>query len=131
MKILVVDDDAGLRDLIAYHLHKAGHEVVQAEDGLAGWKLFEGEPFRMVITDWVMPELDGPGLTAKIRGANLPQYTYIIILTALDDRPSLLKGEKAGTDDYLLKPVASDELLARVVFGERILRMKDKHNESK
>ena len=115
-----------MRGLTSYHLRKAGHEIVEAADGLAAWHLFEQTPFRLVITDWAMPELDGPGLTTKIREANLPDYTYIIILTALEDRPSLLSGEKAGTDDYLIKPITADELLARVAFGERILRMKDK-----
>ena len=131
MKILVVDDEPQLRLIIVRKLLQAGHEVVEAENGQAAWELFQREPFPLVITDWIMPEMDGPTLIGKIRAANLPAYTYIVILTALTERQNVVTGEKVGTDDYLTKPVDGEELMARVALGERVLRWKAKQREAK
>ncbi len=62
MKILLVEDEHISRQMVKKILQKAGHEVVEAEDGQAAWNLFQSEPFQFVITDWMMPQLDGPGL---------------------------------------------------------------------
>ncbi len=131
MKILVVDDEPQLRLIIVRKLLQAGHEVVEAENGQAAWELFQRDPFPLVITDWIMPEMDGPTLIGKIRAANLPAYTYIVILTALTERQNVVTGEKVGTDDYLTKPVDGEELMARVALGERVLRWKAKQREAK
>ncbi len=130
MKILVVDDEPQLRLIVVRKLLQAGHEVAEAENGQAAWELFQREPFPLVITDWIMPEMDGPTLIGKIRAANLPTYTYIVILTALAERQNVVTGEKVGTDDYLTKPVDGEELMARVALGERVLRWKAKQREA-
>src|SRR3990172_2876898 len=131
MKIMVVEDDPQLRLIVVRKLLQAGYEVAEAENGQAAWELFQKEPVPMVVTDWMMPNMDGPTLISKIREANLPAYTYIIILTALAERQNVVKGEKVGTDDYLTKPVDAEELLARAALGERILRMKARQQEAK
>ncbi len=126
MKILIADDDPASRRLLAVSLAWGGHEVVQAEDGAAAWQLFQQASIRLVITDWLMPNLDGAALVSRIRSAAAQQgYTYIIMLTALGDKPNVVAGLGAGADDYLTKPFDDDELLARVAIGERILKLEE------
>ncbi len=125
MKILVVDDEPDSRRLLAIHLKYAGHQVVEAEDGRAGWEKFLSEQTRLVITDWMMPEVDGPELVRRIRGNDASGYTYIIMLTALGAKPNIVAGLGAGADDYLTKPFESDELMARLRIGERILKLEE------
>ena len=79
MQILIADDDAVSRRLLQSYLQKWGYEVTAAKDGAEAWGLFEGGSFPMVITDWMMPELDGPGLIRRIRSAQRPGYVYAIL----------------------------------------------------
>jgi DNA-binding response OmpR family regulator len=123
MKILVVDDEGIIRSIVAHRLSEAGHEVVEAEDGQAAWELFQRTPFPVIITDVIMPRMDGLDLIRKIRSANVPGYTYVIILTVLAERKDLLEGQQAGADDYLTKPFNNVELLARIALAERFLNL--------
>jgi diguanylate cyclase (GGDEF)-like protein len=125
MKILIVEDDSGSRRLIKVRLLAAGYEVVEAEDGQMAWELFQREPFQLVITDWMMPRLDGPGLIQCIRSSSQKSYTYIIMLTAIDDKPKVVMGLESGADEYLTKPFDSMELIARVASGERIIKLEE------
>lgn len=125
MKILVVDDEAESRRLLSIHLKWAGYTAVEAEDGADGWEKFLSEEARLVITDWMMPEVDGPELVRRIRANDANGYTYIIMLTALGAKPNVVTGLEAGADDYLTKPFESDELMARVRIGERILKLEE------
>ena len=81
-KILIADDDSVSRRLLQSYLQKWGYEVTAAKDGAEAWGLFDGGSFPMVITDWMMPELDGPGLIRRIRSAQRPGYVYAMLLTA-------------------------------------------------
>ena len=74
----------------------------------------------------MMPQLDGPGLIARIRAADFPGYTYVILLTAKDARTDMIAGLDAGADDYLIKPCSSDELRARVAIGARIVDLEQR-----
>jgi two-component system cell cycle response regulator len=125
VKILVVEDDPTSLRLLSVNLRYAGHEVVEAPDGAAAWSLFQAEPQRMVITDWMMPKLDGLALIGNIRAAEHDAYTYIIMVTALATKPQVVSGLVGGADDYLTKPFDPDELLARVTIGERILNLEE------
>lgn len=125
MKILVAEDDPGSRRLVNVRLSAAGHEVIEAKDGQIAWELFQREPFQMVITDWMMPRLDGLGLIQKIRSNGHQNYTYIILLTAVDDKSKVVAGLESGADEYLTKPFDNKELLARVASGERILKLEE------
>jgi len=125
MKILIAEDDSGSRRLVKVRLSAAGHEVVEAADGQLAWELFQREPFQMVITDWMMPKLDGLGLIQNIRSNGHQHYTYIIMLTAIDDKPNVVMGLEHGADEYLTKPFDSKELMARVASGERILKLEE------
>jgi two-component system, cell cycle response regulator len=125
MKILVAEDEPGSRRLVKVHLSAAGYEVVEAEDGQMAWELFQSEPFRIVITDWMMPRLDGLGLIQNIRSNTQKGYTYIVMLSAVDDKPKVVAGLEAGADEYLTKPFNKLELLARIASGERILKLEE------
>ncbi len=125
MKLLVVDDDPDSRRLLSISLGWAGHQIVEAEDGDEAWEKFQRERARLVITDWMMPGLDGMGLISRIRASEVEGYTYIIMLTALREKPQVVSGLEAGADDYLTKPFDPEELAARVSIGERILKLQE------
>jgi two-component system chemotaxis response regulator CheY len=130
MKILLAEDDAFLRQLLRVTLRRSGHEVVEAEDGQAAWDVLQKERVRVAIVDWMMPRVDGPDLIRRIRGAGWPGYTYIILLTARNDRQDVLEGLSTGADDYLTKPFHREELLARLGVATRIVERETKLRES-
>jgi DNA-binding response OmpR family regulator len=130
MKILVVDDEPPICMIVARLLKQAGHEVVTAENGQVAWGLFQHEPFEMVITDLVMPEMDGLDLIRNIRSAGRKTYIYIFILTVLTDPKYVIEGHQAGADDYLTKPIDTLELLTRVKMGERFLNLEERLREA-
>ena len=131
MKILVVEDESGARRLVKLYLSHAGYEVVEAEDGQAAWELFQREPFQIIVTDWMMPRLDGYGLIQNIRASGQKGYTYIIMLTAIDEKPKVVMGLEAGADEYLTKPFNKNELLARIASGERILKLEEQLTQAR
>ena len=110
-KILVVDDDPKVVQLLRANLSVEGYEVIAAQDGAEGLALVESELLDLVILDLVMPSLDGLGLTRRIREfSEVP----IIMLTARSSEVDLVQGFDAGADDYLTKPFSVNELLVRV-----------------
>jgi two-component system, NtrC family, sensor kinase len=123
MRILVADDSVMMRRMLVGFLKKWQYEVVEAEDGLKAWERFQLDRFPLVLTDWMMPELDGLELTRRIRDGQSAQYTYIILLTAKSDTQDLVEAMEAGADDFLIKPCDHDELRVRIHAGERIIRL--------
>jgi two-component system NtrC family sensor kinase len=123
MKVLVADDDPLSRRLLQSYLEKWGHEVTVAKDGAEAWQLFEQGDFPIVISDWVMPEMDGLELIGKIRSSNRPGYVYTILVTARSQKEDLVEGMDAGADDFVTKPFDRDELRVRLREGERIIRL--------
>jgi len=123
MNILIVDDDPTSRILLNATLKKLGHQVSvvsSAEEVLAA---FERGPVPLLISDMVMPGMNGLDLCRHIRSANRPQYTYIILLTSVTGKSGYLVGMNAGADDFLSKPFDEDMLAARLVAAERILNL--------
>lgn len=114
MQIVIADDDALTRRLLRALLTAAGHQVLEAADGEAAWALLQREGVSLLITDWQMPRLDGPGLIRRIREAELPGYIYSILLTSRDSKTDTVAGLDCGADDYLTKPFGMEELLARI-----------------
>ncbi len=125
MKILIVEDESIFRRMVRKNLLEAGYDVVEAEDGHAAWELFQRESFQFVITDWMMPKMNGPELVQNIRMSGQKNYTYIIMLTAMDDKDNVIFGIESGADEYLTKPFNSRELKARVASGMRILKLEE------
>jgi diguanylate cyclase (GGDEF)-like protein len=128
--VLVVDDELGVRRAVAIHLKKCGYHLLEAENGAAAWAAIQAEDVQLVIVDWYMPVMDGMEFIRRIREADRPRYTYIIVLTALDNRQHVVTGLKAGADDYMIKPFDLDELQARVQIGERVITLEARLNDS-
>jgi signal transduction histidine kinase len=123
MNILLADDDPVSRRLMQGQLQKWGHAVVTAADGAEAWRLFEAGDFPIVITDWIMPELDGVELIRRIRACPRPGYVYAMLVTARSQREDLIAGMEAGADDFVGKPLDTEEFRVRVREGERIIRL--------
>ncbi len=123
MRILVVDDMAISRMVLERSLKKWGYEVISVDNIDAATELLLNDSIHFVLTDRVMPGGDGPTLCRRIRALNKPFYTYIILVTSLDDSQSLVDGMEAGADDFIHKPIKMDELLARIRAGERVLQL--------
>ena len=112
MKILVIEDDRNTAEYLAEGLRGEGHVVELAYDGRAGLMLAAGEGYEVLIIDRMLPGLDGLALTKTIRSAGLK--TPILILTTLGEIEDRVAGLGAGADDYLVKPFALAEVVARV-----------------
>jgi two-component system cell cycle response regulator len=121
--ILVAEDDLVSRKLLEKILVKAGYKVRCVENGKAALGVFNEEFFPIVLTDWMMPEMDGLELCKAIRKGATEGYVFIIILTAKDSRDDIVSGLEAGADDYLIKPFNHTELIARINTGIRILEL--------
>ena len=130
MRTLIVDDDEAYLQLLRMILERKGHEVYEATDGLQAWKLWQDYSIPFIITDWMMPELDGVELIQRIRGKNHSNYTYIILLTAKKKLNDIVDGLESGADDYLTKPFDVSEFRARIGIGERILDLETRLRES-
>ncbi|HPM79744.1 MAG TPA: response regulator [Candidatus Anammoximicrobium sp.] len=123
MKVLIVEDSLVTRRLLRACLQKWEYEVEEAAHGAEAWEFFQHDYFPLVLTDWLMPEMDGLELIHRIRACDLPGYVYIILLTAKSEKEDLVAGMDAGADDFLIKPFDPDELRVRMRAGERIIAL--------
>ncbi|HEY7428311.1 MAG TPA: response regulator [Gemmataceae bacterium] len=123
MKILIAEDEPVSRHLLQSYLQQWGHQVVAAPDGAAAWRLFQEEEFPLVLSDWVMPEMDGLELIRQIRGRPSGAYVYIILLTARAQKQDVIEGLEAGANDFVTKPFDRGELRVRLRAGERIIEL--------
>ena len=122
-KILIAEDDPISAKVLEAALSKFGYEPVIAQDGVEAWDLFNREPARLIVSDWMMPGLDGLGLCEKVRARAQTSYTYFILLTA--NRTSTDNYEMAtaaGVDDFLTKPLDREAIRMRLRVAERILQ---------
>jgi diguanylate cyclase (GGDEF)-like protein len=120
LRILVVDDDAVARRVVAEMVAVLGHKCVAAVNGSEAWSIIQETPFDVVISDWMMPGLEGTELCRKIRERPGAGYVYFILASARGERGQVMAGMHAGADDYLVKPLDPDEIRARLVAAERV-----------
>ena len=121
MNILIADDDDISLQLLKKHVSDWGYSVFAAPGGMAAWDLAQSHHMDIVITDWVMPELNGLELCQRIRGMESNRYQYLIIVSAQNARQDVVRGLEGGIDDYLVKPFDFEELRARVEIGARVI----------
>jgi diguanylate cyclase (GGDEF)-like protein len=123
MKILIAEDQPPAALYLRRTLEKMGHETTVAPDGEQAWDMVCAGEASLLISDWMMPHLNGLELCRRIRAAKDNCYTYIILLTSRDRRDDRLTGLRAGADDFLTKPPDPDELAVRLEIAERILKV--------
>lgn len=122
MRVLVVEDDPISQRILTNYLQKWGYEYSLAEDGARAWTLLQAEDHAIVISDWLMPDVDGIELIRRIRAWNCPHgHIYTILLTAKAQKEDLVAAMEAGADDFLAKPFDRDELRVRLQEGERMV----------
>jgi two-component system copper resistance phosphate regulon response regulator CusR len=124
IRILVIEDEAEIADFIVRGLREEGFTVEHAADGTDGWHRLQGGPWDVVLLDWRLPGQDGLALLRRFRERDI--VTPILFLTARDAISDRVRGLDGGADDYLCKPFAFEELLARVrVLARRRERAAD------
>lgn len=129
LPILIVDDSTSYRRLLARHLNSWGnYTIFDAEDGIQALKIIKEKNIGIVISDWEMPNMNGPELCRAIRETTL-HYVYFILVTSRGTSEDLILGMEAGADDFLTKPINQQELRVRLRAGERILQLEARLEE--
>jgi DNA-binding response OmpR family regulator len=129
MRILIVDDDPQLLLILQAKLRKLGHRVEAAAGGEEALAKFRAEPYQLVVCDWQMPGMDGPTLCRALRAETrtvgaAALDVYVIMLTARNTPEAQVDGLHAGADDFLIKPVALNDLVASIRAAELVLAIK-------
>ncbi len=119
--ILIVEDDRTTSLLLTKMLNKVGHKITTAKNGQEALALFKQQFYPIILTDWMMPNMNGLELCKAIRQMDNIGYVFMILLTAKDSKEDIISGFGAGADDFLAKPINPSELLARINSGIRIL----------
>jgi two-component system copper resistance phosphate regulon response regulator CusR len=112
VRVLLIEDEPQIADFVLRGLREEGYTVEHAADGIDGWHRLRSEPWDLVLLDWWLPGEDGIDLLGRYRRLDGP--VPVLFLTARDAIPDRVRGLDAGADDYLCKPFAFEELLARV-----------------
>ena len=119
MKILIAEDDRASQLMLRKLVEKMGHECLVADDGLGAWELFQKHGAEVIISDWMMPGMDGAELCRRVRQQSA-SYTYFIFLSALAEKSHFLSAMRDGADDYLTKPLDRTDLEARLIAAQRV-----------
>ncbi|MEJ5365778.1 MAG: diguanylate cyclase [Desulfosoma sp.] len=123
LRVLIVEDSMTQAVRLQAVLESLGYRVHHAENGRKALEALEETFCPLVITDWVMPEMDGVSFCRTVRSRSYPGYVFVILLTARDALDDIVEGLEAGADDYLVKPVHPSELAARLKTARRILAL--------
>ena len=127
--VLVVDDSRAHRRILSVTLSRQGYRVREAGSGEEALAICQSEDVDLILSDWMMPGMSGLDLCQAFRALGREKYGYFILLTSKTEKGSVAQGLNAGADDFLSKPVNSEELRARINAGERILRMEREMGE--
>lgn len=123
LRVLVVDDDATMLNLLRAMLEGAGHHVVTAMNGVEAIRHIRQSPPQLVLSDWMMPEMDGIALCRTLRATDEWRHIYLVILTSQENPDKLIEAFEAGVDDYLIKPVTQKMFFARMRAAQRVIQM--------
>nr|MDQ2732837.1 diguanylate cyclase [Armatimonadota bacterium] len=126
MKILIAEDDTLSRMLLSSALQQLGHEVEAVKNGNDAWEAFLIKEYSIIISDRVMPDMDGLELCRQVRAAQGLRYTYLILLAAQAGKTDYTEAMNSGADDFLIKPFDAEQLRARLRVAERILDLQEK-----
>ncbi len=126
MRILVVEDDCISAEILGNALRGFGYDVTKADNGRAAFELIRTGDFRLVVSDWEMPEMNGLDFCREIRRRQWSGYIYVILLTSYAGVQRIVEGLDAGADDFLTKPFHAEELRVRLRVGERILALESR-----
>ena len=126
MNILIAEDDSAARKMISQYLKKKGYTIFEAANGIEAFTSIIEHPVNIVVIDWVLPGMDGIDVCRKIREKHKNGYVFFIMLTAKEEKKDLIKGFEAGVDEYIMKPVNLQELIARIKVGARIVSLERK-----
>ena len=122
IRVMAIDDDRITLKFVMACLGKdPAYEVIASDHGQKALEMIKGDPPDILVTDWMMPDLDGLELCRLVRSLDYKNYIYIILLTARTDHDDIVNGLEAGADDYMVKPFDQGELLARVRAGARVV----------
>lgn len=124
-RILIAEDDPLSCGLLEMYLEQEGYPYISVPNGREALELFQREPFPIVITDWLMPEMDGTALCHAIRSLASDSYTFLILLTARNSSDAIVEGLESGADDYIVKPINPAELRVRLKGARRILDLEE------
>jgi diguanylate cyclase (GGDEF)-like protein len=125
VRVLAVDDDAVSLKLLEHHLARDGHTVSKAANGRQALIMALENPPQMVVTDWMMPEMDGIELCKSLRRSTEGKGIYILILTGREEEDRVVEAFDAGADEYVVKPFNPKVLLARVRAGQRMVELRE------
>ncbi|NDK15666.1 MAG: response regulator [Armatimonadetes bacterium CG_4_10_14_3_um_filter_66_18] len=123
MKILIAEDTPSAQLLLRRTLENWGHEVLYADNGAQALAALAESDVSLVVSDWMMPVMDGVELCRRIRAAEWDRFIYVLMLTAVADKEDLALAFDAGANDYVTKPFNRFELKAHVQAGERIVTL--------
>jgi sigma-B regulation protein RsbU (phosphoserine phosphatase) len=121
--VLVVDDSRAQRHMVSMQLRRWGYRVTECESATAALVLCRSDEIDIIISDWMMPGMTGLEFCREFRDLDRESYGYFVLLTSKSEKTEIADGLEAGADDFLTKPVASNELRARLRAGERMLAM--------
>jgi len=123
MRVLVADDETTSRLVARRAIERLDHECDVAADGVIAWEMLHKAEYDVLITDWMMPGLDGPELCRRVRARKQDGYTYILMTTSLSAASDIVAGMEAGADDYLVKPVDPFALQTRLIAAQRVTEL--------
>lgn len=123
MRVLVADDETTSRLVARRAIERLDHACDVAADGMMAWEMLQAADYDVLITDWMMPGLDGPELCRRVRARKQDGYTYILMTTSLSAASDIVAGMEAGADDYLVKPVDPFALQTRLIAAQRVTEL--------
>jgi two-component system phosphate regulon response regulator PhoB len=127
IKVLVVEDESAIRDMLAFTLQTAGMEVLEAPNAEQGWQLAQAHQPSIILLDWMLPGVPGVSLLARLKTNDKLRHVPVIMLTARAEESDQVQGFETGADDYVTKPFSPRALLARI---QALLRRLDEGQSS-